>query len=44
MSTSYIEDIQKTFKDKTSKELLHIYTSNNRNEWSDDTIAAIKIF
>lgn len=42
MSTTLIEDIQEGFKNKTSKELLHIYISNNKNKWSDEAFEAIK--
>lgn len=42
MSSSFIEDIQEVFKDKTTEELLSVYKKNNRNEWSDDTFDAIK--
>ena len=41
MGSSYIEDIQEGFKEKTNEELLSIYKRNNKEEWSDDAFPAI---
>jgi uncharacterized RDD family membrane protein YckC len=42
MCTSYIKEIQETFSNKKTEELISIYKRNNRNEWSDEAFTAIE--
>jgi len=43
MNSKMIEDIKKSMNERTNENLIGIWTKNDRREWSDEALEAVRL-